>query len=119
MSKEGTCASGEPGSALLGLSAEEPHGSRSERSSLEVALEHVPRPLSVVVGLEMDEPALSEGGRLGVDRPCSMKGTPPTWVEAHLLDLGQPWRKSPMVLGVRELPDRVLLLRVLDCAASI
>lgn len=124
MSQGGTCASGEPGSApgggaaLLGLTAEEPHWSRSERSSLEVALEHVSRPLSVVAGLDMDEPALSEGGRPGGGKPCSMKGTPPTWVGA------QPWTSAaeedkPAGLGGRLLPDRLLLLRVLAWAASI
>lgn len=60
---------------MLGLVEDELHCSRSERSSLEVALEHVSRPLSVVVGLETDEAALSEAGRL--DKPCSMNGTPP------------------------------------------
>lgn len=51
--------------------------SRSERSSLEVALEQVSRPLSVVVGLDMDEAALSEAVREELDEPCSMNGTPP------------------------------------------
>lgn len=78
-----TCVSGEPGSvrgvavAVLGVVADELHCSRSERSSLEVALEQVSRPLSVVEGLEMDEPALSEAGKVEVDEPCSMNGTPP------------------------------------------
>lgn len=63
-----TCASGEPGSEPGSMVAEELQGSRSERSSLEVALEQVSRPLSVVVGLETDEAALSEH---------SMNGTPP------------------------------------------
>lgn len=78
-----TCKSGEPGSvpgrvvAVPGVVADELHCSKSERSSLEVALEQVSRPLSVVVGLEMDEPALSEAGRLELDEPCSMNGTPP------------------------------------------
>lgn len=62
---------------MLGVFADELHCSRSERSSLEVALEQVPRPLSVVVGLEIDEPALSEAGKLEVDKPCSMNRTPP------------------------------------------
>lgn len=82
---EQTCACGEPGSApgggaaRLGLTADEPHCSRSERSSLDVVLEHVSSPLSVVVGLEMEEAALSDGGRPGVLKPCSMKGTPPVF----------------------------------------
>lgn len=86
---ERTGASGEPGSApgrgaaLLGLTADELHWSRSERSSLDVVLEHVSRPLSVVVGLEMEEAALSEAGRLEEDKPCSMKGTPPSWTEVQ------------------------------------
>lgn len=63
----------------MGLTADEVHCSRSERSSLDVVLEQVSRPLSVVVGLEIDEPALSEAGRLEVDKPCSMNGTPPKW----------------------------------------
>lgn len=29
-----------------------------------------------------------------MDKPCSMKGTPPTWVEAQPLDIRQPWRKT-------------------------
>ena len=62
---------------MPGVVADELHCSRSERSSLEVALEQVSRPLSVVVGLEMDEPALSEAGRIEVDKPCSINGTPP------------------------------------------
>lgn len=62
---------------MLGVLAEELHCSRSDKSSLEVALEQVSRPLSVAVGLEMDEPALSEAGRPEVGNPCSMKGTPP------------------------------------------
>lgn len=77
-----TCASVRPGSAVrsvgavTGVVAEELHCSRSERSSLEVALEQVPIPLSVV-GLETDEATLSEAVRIGLDRPCSMNGTPP------------------------------------------
>lgn len=84
-----TCASREPGSvpgsvaALLGVFADELHCSRSERSSLEVALEQVSRPLSVVVGLEMDEPALSEAGMLEVFKPCSRNGTPPNRKETQ------------------------------------
>lgn len=62
---------------MLGVVADELHCSRSERSSLDVALEQVSRPLSVVVGLEMDEPALSEASRTEVEKPCSMNGTPP------------------------------------------
>ena len=51
--------------------------SRSVRSSLEVALEQVSRPLSVVEGgPEMEEPTLSEADRLG-----SMNGTPPAGTE--------------------------------------
>lgn len=61
---------------MPGMFADELYCSRSERSSLEVALEQVSRPLSVAVGLEMDEAALSEAGRLDVGRPCSMNGTP-------------------------------------------
>lgn len=51
--------------------------SRSERSSLEVALEPASRPLSVAVGLDMEEPALSDVARLELENPCSMNGTPP------------------------------------------
>lgn len=57
--------------------ADETDCSRSDRSSLEVALEHVSRPLSVAVGLDMEEPALSDVARLELEQPCSMKGTPP------------------------------------------
>lgn len=63
--------------AVQGVVAEELQCSRSERSSLEVALEPVSRPLSVVEGLEMEEPALSEVARLQFDETCSMNGTPP------------------------------------------
>lgn len=63
---------------MQGVVTEELHCSRSERSSLEVALEPVSRPLSVVEGLEMDEPALSEVARLEFNVACSMNGTPPT-----------------------------------------
>lgn len=63
--------------ALLGLTADGLHCSRSDRSSLEVVLEQVSRALSVVVGLEMEEAALSEAGRVEVDKPGSMNGTPP------------------------------------------
>lgn len=77
---------------MLGLTADELHWSRSDRSSLDVVLEHVSRPLSVVVGLEMDEAALSEAGRLEGGRPCSMKGTPPversTGVQPEQLERG-------------------------------
>lgn len=51
--------------------------SRSVRSSFDVVLEPVSKPLSAV-GLEMEEAALSKPGR--VEEPplcCSMKGTPP------------------------------------------
>lgn len=134
MRKGGTCGSGElgpgpgpgpgRGAALLGLSAEGPPWSRSERSSLEVALEKVSRPLSVVVGLETEEPALSEGGRLGVEEPCSMKGTPPTWgvrvgEGGGSTAIGHQEGEAPEVWGVQWLPDRLLLLRVLVWAASI
>lgn len=61
---------------MPGMFADELYWSRSERSSLEVALEQVSRPLSVAVGLDMEEAALSEAGRLDVGRPCSMNGTP-------------------------------------------
>lgn len=61
----------------MGLTADELHCSRSDRSSLDVVLEQVSRPLSVAVGLEMDEATLSELGRLAVDKPCSINGTPP------------------------------------------
>lgn len=63
--------------ALLGLTADELNCSRSDRSSLEVVLEQVSRALSVVAGLEMDEVALSEAGRLEVDKPGSMNRIPP------------------------------------------
>lgn len=53
-----------------------PHCSRSDRSSLDVALEQVSRPLSVVVGLDMDDPALADG-KLELFRQGSTKGTPP------------------------------------------
>lgn len=66
---------------MVGVVSDELNCSRSERSSLEVALVQVSRPLSVVVGLEMDELALSEAGRLEVDKPCSMNGTPPNTKE--------------------------------------
>lgn len=72
-----TWPSGEPGSVPGSVVTDALHCSRSERSSLEVALEHESRPLSVVAGLGIDEPALSEAGKLEVDKPCSMKGTPP------------------------------------------
>lgn len=71
-----TWASGEPGPVPGSTVADELHCSRSERSSLEVALEQESRPLSVVVGLGMDEPVLSETGKLELDGPCSMNGTP-------------------------------------------
>lgn len=48
--------------------------SRSDRSSLDVALEQVSKPLSV--GLEMEEATLSEVGRVIPEEPCSMNGTP-------------------------------------------
>lgn len=98
--EEYTCASGEAASvpgrgvALLGLTADELHCSRSERSSLEVVLEQVSRPLSGVVGLEMDEAALSETGRLEVDKPCSMNGTPPDG-QKQPFKLGTVRRKTP------------------------
>lgn len=117
--KERTCASGDPasepgrGAALLGLSADELHCSRSDRSSLDVVLEQVSSPLSVAVGLEMDEAALSEAGRLEVGKPCSMKGTPPDG-QKQSFKLRKVLRNPPMLL-----PDRLLLLRVLDAAASI
>lgn len=94
---EGTCVSGEPGSvpgrggAVLGLTADELHWSRSDRSSLDVVLEHVSRPLSVVVGLEMDEAALSEAGMLEGAKPCSMNGTPPEWRGARWSNVSS-WR---------------------------
>lgn len=78
-----TITSREPGSGpgrmltAVGVVADELHCSRSDRSSREVALVQVSRPLSVVVGLEMEEPALSEADRLEVDEPCSMNKTPP------------------------------------------
>lgn len=68
---------------MLGVVADELHCSRSERSSREVALEQVSRPLSVVEGLEMDEPALSEAGKLEAEEPCSMNGTPPEHRETY------------------------------------
>ena len=40
-------------------------------------MEQVSRPLSVVVGLDMEEATLSDTGRPEDDEPCSMKGTPP------------------------------------------
>lgn len=61
----------------MGVVAVELLCSRSVRSSFEVVLEPLSKPLSVV-GLEMEEAALSEQGR--VEEPplcCSMKGTPP------------------------------------------
>lgn len=98
--EEYTCASGEPASvpargvALLGLTADELHCSRSERSSLDVVLEQVSRPLSGVVGLEMDEAAFSEAGRMEVDKPCSMNGTPPDG-QKQPFKLRKVLRKSP------------------------
>lgn len=62
--------------AGLGVATDELYCSKSERSSLEVALEQVSRPLSIV-GLEIDEPELSEAGRPELDETCSMKGTTP------------------------------------------
>lgn len=70
--------------AVKGVVADELHCSRSERSSLDVALEQVSRPLSVVVGLETDEAPLSEAGSPEVDRPCSMNGTTPYGKEMQL-----------------------------------
>lgn len=61
----------------MGVVAVELLCSRSVRSSFEVVLEPASKPLSVV-GLEMEEAALSEPGR--IEEPplcCSMKGTPP------------------------------------------
>lgn len=77
-----TCASVEPDSVPVSAMAApavdaELHCSRSERSSLEVVFEQVSRPLSVAVGLQIDEAELSETGRLGLDKPSSMNGTPP------------------------------------------
>lgn len=64
-----TWASGEPGPVPGSEVADELHCSRSERSSLDVALEQESRPLSVVVGLGIHEPTLSEAGMLEVDKP--------------------------------------------------
>lgn len=89
-----TCASEEPGSTpesavvVLGVVADELQFSKSERSSLDVALEQVSKPLSVVVGLEIDEPALSEAGMLEVDKPGSMKETPPNRRKSHVMYSG-------------------------------
>lgn len=61
----------------MGVVAVELLCSRSVRSSFDVVLEPVSKPLSVV-GLEMEDAALSEPGR--AEEPplcCSMKGTPP------------------------------------------
>ena len=119
-----TCASGEAASvpgrvaALLGLTADELHWSRSDRSSLDVVLEQVSRPLSVDVGLEMAEAALSEAGMLEVDMPGSMNGTPPDRQKQYFT-LGKALRKTPLVVREGLVPDRLLLLSVLDAAASI
>lgn len=56
---------------MPGVVATELLWSRSVRSSLEVALEQVSRPLSV--GLDMEEAMLSGTDKL----TCSMKRTPP------------------------------------------
>ncbi len=61
----------------MGVVAVELLCSRSVRSSFDVVLEPVSMPLSAV-GLEMEDAALSEPGRVE-EHPlcCSIKGTPP------------------------------------------
>lgn len=54
--------------AMLGVVAVE-QLSRSVRSSLDVVLEQLDSPLSVV-GLEMEEAALSETGSTAIPSPC-------------------------------------------------
>lgn len=88
--------------------------SMSERSSLEVALEQVSRPLSVAVGLEIDEPPLSEAGRPQVEIPCSMNRTPPNLTDKFKQNDDGFDKGSLMILSVLLSPERLLLLRVLD-----
>lgn len=109
--------------AVLGVAADELYCSKSERSSLEVALEQVSRPLSVV-GLEIDDPELSETGRPELDEPCSINGTPPNTKQVQRdIKLYAEYNVhiclSLMSLIILSSPDRLLLLRVLVWGGSI
>lgn len=84
------------------------------------------RPLSVAVGLQIDEAELSETGRLGLDKPSSMNGTPPENTGSSHTALHQrPGSQALLTDGcesimttARVLPER-LLLSVLGWLGSI